>query len=62
MLYSAVPATNCVVCQASDQDRRLNKCPICFKWVCDECAVRSFGRMFDAKMCVEQFFFGDDDE
>ena len=61
MLYSRVPA-NCVVCQASDQDVRLNKCPICFKWVCDGCAIRSFGRLFDAKLCTDMFFFGDDDE
>jgi hypothetical protein len=61
MLYSRVPA-NCVVCQASDEDIRLNKCPICFRLVCDNCAVRSFGRMFCVKTCSQQFFFGDDDE
>ena len=35
---------SCVVCQMSDQDARLNKCPICFRWVCDNCeeAVRRF--------------------
>jgi len=52
----------CVACQVSDQDSRLNKCPICFKWVCDNCAVRSFGRVFCAKKCADQFFFGDDED
>jgi hypothetical protein len=53
---------DCTVCQASDLDRRLEKCPICFKWVCEECAIRSYGRCFCTKLCADQFFFGDDDE
>src|SRR6266581_8175007 len=53
---------DCATCQMSDQDHHLNKCPICFKWVCDGCAVHSFGRLFCSKKCSDQFFFGDDDE
>jgi hypothetical protein len=52
----------CVGCQLSDQDDRLNKCPICFKWVCDNCGLRSMGRVFCSKRCSDQFFFGDDDD
>ena len=52
----------CVGCNASDQDNRLQKCPICFKWVCDNCAVHAFGRFFCSRKCSDQFFFGDDDE
>ena len=54
----------CIGCRANDndQDLRLNKCPICFKWACDNCAFHSFGRLFCSKKCSEQFFFGDDDE
>ena len=58
----AFAAMECLTCKVTDLDVRLNKCPICFKWVCDNCAIRSFGRMFCAKMCSDQFFFGDDDE
>jgi len=50
----------CVACQVSDQDVRLHKCPICFKWVCENCAVRSYGRAFCQRKCAEQFFWGDD--
>jgi hypothetical protein len=53
---------DCVACQLSDLDRRLNKCPICFTWVCDECAHKSFGRLFCSKKCSDQFFFGDDED
>jgi hypothetical protein len=52
----------CVTCQTSDQDNHLNKCPICFKWACDNCSMHSFGRIFCSKKCSDQFFFGDDDE
>ena len=52
----------CIGCRVNDQDVRLNKCPICFKWACDNCAFNSFGRLFCSKKCSEQFFFGDEDE
>ena len=52
----------CVTCQADDKDQRLDKCPICFKWTCDNCAVKSMGRSFCTKKCSDQFFFGDDDD
>jgi len=52
----------CTGCQVSDQESNLNKCPICFKWACENCAMRAFGRVFCSKRCADQFFFGDDDE
>jgi len=52
----------CIACQKSDQGDRLFKCPIFFSWVCDACGVHAFGRVFCAKKCSDQFFFGDDDE
>jgi hypothetical protein len=52
----------CVACNVDDREIRLNKCPICFKWVCDNCAVHAFGRLFCARKCADAFFFGDDDE
>jgi hypothetical protein len=52
----------CVGCNVSDQESVLTKCPICFKWACENCATRAFGRVFCSKRCSDQFFFGDDDE
>ena len=52
----------CVSCQVDDQEHKLHKCPICFKWVCDNCGHQSYGRIFCAKKCADAFFFGDDDE
>jgi hypothetical protein len=52
----------CVVCKTDDRERRLCKCPICFKLICETCSHRSMGRDFCSKRCADQFFFGDDDE
>ena len=53
---------NCLGCQKDEQETSLQKCPICFKWVCDNCANRAFGRSFCSKRCADLFFFGDEDE
>jgi len=52
----------CIGCQRDEDATHLNKCPICFKWVCDDCTHRAMGRMFCSKKCADQFFFGDDDD
>jgi hypothetical protein len=52
----------CVNCNASDKDQRLEKCPICFKWSCTTCAIAQYGRMFCSRKCADTFFFGDDDD
>jgi len=52
----------CVTCGGSDQDLRLHKCQICFKWTCEKCGVARYGRMFESEKCANAFFFGDDDD
>ena len=53
---------NCEACQKGEVETLLYKCPICFKWTCDDCGKRQYGRVFCSKRCADQFFFGDDDE
>jgi hypothetical protein len=53
---------NCHKCDKSEVDALLQKCPICFKWSCDDCGHRAYGRVFCSRRCADQFFFGDDDE
>ena len=55
-------ATICVNCQKSEEEVTLQKCPICFKWVCMDCGRREYGRIFCSQRCAHLFFFGDDDE
>jgi hypothetical protein len=53
---------NCTVCSASDEMKRLRKCPICFKYVCEECGFFFAGRYFCSKGCADEFFWGGSDE
>jgi hypothetical protein len=38
----------------------MHKCAICFKPVCEKCAVRRYSRMFCSEACVKIFFFPDE--
>ncbi|HKC13346.1 MAG TPA: hypothetical protein VKI41_15050 [Vicinamibacteria bacterium] len=63
MLYCGnAGAMNCPECQKDEQEILLNKCPICFKWICENCGHRAMGRVFCTKRCADQFFFGDDED
>jgi hypothetical protein len=52
----------CAVCQKDEQETTLAKCPICFKWVCQDCGRREYGRVFCSQRCAYLFFFGDEEE
>jgi len=65
LLYTAlasVPTTTCVNCQKSEEEATLQKCPICFKWVCLDCGKREYGRIFCSQRCSHLFFFGDEED
>ena len=51
-----------MTCQKNDDDARLDKCPICFKFFCEEHAYLYSGRRFCSKQCAQFFFFGEDDD
>jgi hypothetical protein len=57
-----VVPTVCVGCQKTDEEKSLQKCPICFKFVCMDCGRREYGRTFCSDRCSHLFFFGDDEE
>ena len=40
---------------------RILKCPECYKYMCEECAVRLYGRYFCSNVCATNFFFIVDD-
>jgi hypothetical protein len=52
----------CFSCNASELDKLLQKCPICFRWTCESCSTHAFGRHFCSKRCSNEFFYGDDDD
>jgi hypothetical protein len=52
----------CVHCKKTDDETSLHKCPICFKYYCNEHAYLMSGRTFCSQPCAEFFFFSDADE
>lgn len=51
----------CCHCGIGDDERRLKKCVICFRYYCEECETDRAGRSFCSKQCSDFFFFGDED-
>ena len=52
----------CAACEKTIDDTQLYKCPICFKYSCDEHVYRTSGREFCSEGCARYFFFGDEDD
>ena len=47
----------CVQCSVDESGvYRLQKCPVCFRSVCERCAIRNYGRAFCSKQCAMNFF------
>ncbi len=47
----------CVQCEADGTGAyRLRKCSMCFKHVCERCAIRNYGRYFCSRQCTVGFF------
>lgn len=55
-------AVVCFKCSAADEEKHLKKCPICFKYSCEECGFFFAGRHFCSKGCADFFFFGSGEE
>jgi hypothetical protein len=53
--------TICHECRRADTETRLHKCPVCFKYFCDEHTHLWSGRPFCSRGCAEYFYFGDED-
>jgi hypothetical protein len=47
----------CVKCETDEMGIwRLMKCPMCFKYICENCAVRHYGKLFCSNVCATNFF------
>ena len=63
LIMKFMPVTvQCVKCAVSEEERRMYKCPICFKKICENCSFFFAGRHFCTKGCADYFFFGSGDE
>jgi len=52
----------CHKCKKSGIKTHLRKCPICFKYFCEDHAYHRSGVSFCSKGCSEYFFFADPDD
>jgi hypothetical protein len=52
----------CTACGDSDEMARLEKCPVCGKLFCPDCAYRATGRRFCNPDCARTYFYGDIDD
>jgi len=53
---------DCVNCKKNELEARLQKCPICFRWICEDCGKQDYGRIFCSSRCADQFFFAEDED
>jgi hypothetical protein len=54
-------AKECVTCKKTEDEVLLYKCPICFRFYCDEDRCTMAGREFCSQHCARYFFFPEED-
>jgi len=54
----------CAACETTGEAAFLERCVVCGKWSCPDCAYKAMGRRFCSQPCSVQFYYGeiDDDE
>ncbi len=52
----------CRGCGASEENARLERCPICAKLFCPDCAYKAAGRRFCSGGCSRTYSYGDTEE
>ena len=62
MLYSNACMATCSKCSEAPLALRLLKCAICFKLICEKCAIRRYGKVVCSEACAKIVFFGTGDE
>lgn len=52
----------CVHCGETEEEARLERCGLCLKAFCPDCAYKATGRRFCSADCARAFFYGDNDD
>jgi hypothetical protein len=52
----------CAACDQTEETERLERCVVCGKWFCPDCAYKASGRRFCSQHCSVQFYYGDIDD
>jgi hypothetical protein len=62
LIYFNARMSTCSKCGEAPKALRLLKCVICFKLVCEKCAIRRYAKRFCSEDCARVFFYGTDNE
>ena len=54
--------TVCSKCGTSSESMQLEKCPICYKHFCSDCAYRGAGRRLCSERCGQFMMQGDEED
>ena len=49
----------CIGCGNTEEEAHLERCMVCGKWFCPDCAFKQTGRRFCSGGCARDFFWGD---
>ena len=52
----------CSQCKKTSNVLRILKCVLCFKPVCEKCAVRQYGQKFCSQNCAKSFLLDENGE
>ena len=53
---------SCTQCKQTSNVLRMLKCVVCFKQVCEQCAVARYAQKFCSKDCANSFFLDENGE
>ena len=59
---SSIEERVCVGCRATEETVSLERCTVCARWFCGDCAQRATGRRFCSAECARAYFWGDQDD
>lgn len=55
---STLEERRCLVCGTEAELIQLERCMVCGKWFCKDCAFKQTGRRFCSGGCARDFFWG----
>lgn len=56
---SYVDERRCLGCGNTEETVHLERCMVCGKWFCKDCAFKQTGRRFCSGGCARDFFWGE---
>jgi len=59
---SFVEERRCVGCGDNEETANLDRCVVCGKCFCPDCAYKAMGRRFCSQPCSVQFYYGEADD